>query len=88
MHLQQPTRRNGVMAKRIGKETFLYDLELGSVHILNNSAQFIWDQCTGQHTIEDILKAMKKGFNVPADKNILEEIKATLMVFHDKGLLH
>ena len=88
MYPQQPTRREGVMAKKIGRETFLYDFEKGSVHILNNSAQFIWDLCNGQHNVDDILNALKKGFNIPADTNLLEEIEATLVVFHKKGLLH
>ena len=88
MYPQQPTRREGVMAKKIGRETFLYDFEKGSVHILNNSAQFIWDLCNGKHTADDILKALKKGFNIPADRDLNNEIRATLTLFHKKGLLH
>ena len=88
MQLQQPTRKEGVVARRIGKETFLYDFEKGAVHILNNSAQFIWDLCNGQHTVDDMCKSLKKGFNISADRNLLKEIEATLVVFHTKGLLH
>lgn len=88
MQPQQPARRENITSKTIGKETFLYDIEKGTVHILNSSAQIIWDLCNGQHTSTDMKHALCSRFEFPTNRNMVNDIENTLEAFYNKGLLH
>ncbi|WP_179137215.1 PqqD family protein [Candidatus Entotheonella palauensis] len=87
MSTTKPKRTSDVVIQDLGGEVLLYRAEDQAVHILNSTAQRIWELCDGEHTEEDMVQALKAGFTVPAEHDVAGDIRQTLECFADKGLL-
>jgi len=87
MNTTRPVRKPGITVKDIGGETLLYGAEEGAIHILNPTAQVIWELCDGQHTVDDMEQAISASFSVADEHDVTRDIRRTLGVFADKGLL-
>ncbi len=57
-----PIQKKGIMNKQIGDETLLYDMQGGTIHILNKTAHMIWDLCNGHYSEDDIQNELKDTF--------------------------
>jgi coenzyme PQQ synthesis protein D (PqqD) len=84
----KPIRRQGLVKKRMGDETLLYDVQVGKIHILNRVANKIWDLCDGQNSEDDILQQLRNEFKVSSDYDLLGDVRQALSNFNHKGLLH
>jgi hypothetical protein len=71
----------------MGEETFLYRAETEAIHVLNPTARLIWELCDGEHTLADIEQALRTSFDIPAERNVIADIRQTLELFASKGLL-
>ena len=57
------------------------------IHVLNETAAFIWRLCDGQHTLPQIEAALREEYAVPPDHDAGGDITHTLADFRAKGLL-
>lgn len=87
MNSTKPNRQPGILARDIGGETLLYSAEKKAIHILNPTARFIWQLCDGRHAVADIAVALQTNFSVAPDRDVTDDVRRTLAVFADKGLL-
>jgi hypothetical protein len=83
----KPIRRSGITVKNLGHETLLYSAEGEAIHVLNATAQLIWELCDGKHTVTDIEQSLRTSFSVPAEQDVMADVRRTLETFNDKGLL-
>jgi hypothetical protein len=87
MNTTKPIRKPGITVKDIGGETLLYSPEEEAIHVLNPTAQLIWELCNGEHTVEDMEQAIRASFSVDDGRDVIGDIQRTLKVFDGKGLL-
>jgi hypothetical protein len=76
-----------VSSKITGADLILYDASMNSVHILNRTANLIWELCDGLHTINDIEKAMRDRFSVDHEYDLMRDIDQAVHHLLMKGLL-
>ncbi len=56
-------RREDVIRKSVDEsETMLYDPQTETIHVLNPSAELIWELCDGEHTPADIAQAIREQY--------------------------
>jgi hypothetical protein len=87
MDTLKPTRKAGIVIRDIGGETMLYSSDDKAVHILNATAQLIWELCDGSHSPAEMEQAIRSQFAVPAEAQVLKDVERTLSIFAGKGLL-
>ncbi len=82
--------RDSIITKKLGNETVLYDPEKKKVHILNQTAFFIWQLCENKYDTKDLVSTILNNFeckkNVKEEK-IEEDIKAIVKNFSHQGIL-
>jgi len=81
-----PIRREEIMERKIANEHMLYDAAGKMVHVINESAYFIWKRCDGQHTIEDIVKEASTESGT-SEILIRPDVEQCMAIFREKGLL-
>jgi hypothetical protein len=87
MKVAQPQRKLGIEAKAIGAETLLYNESGEEIHVLNTTAKSIWELCDGQHTPQEMERAIREEYSIAAEMNVIADIERTLQVFSTKNLL-
>lgn len=85
MHI--PKRREDVVTRDTDDESLLYDPGAEKVHVLNATARFVWDQCDGFHTIEEIARKIRREFDVPEEHPVEEDVLQILLNFKKLDLL-
>lgn len=80
-------RVGAITQQTIGNETLLLDSTGGAVHVLNATALVIWQLCDGKHTPSAIVSALHAQFDLQGVDTVAEDVKQTLTLFSDKGLL-
>jgi hypothetical protein len=85
--MMKPVRKPGITAKNIGGETLLYSAEEEAIHVLNPTAQLIWEFCDGEHTVAGMEQAIRANFSVTGERDVARDIRRTLEVFATKGLI-
>jgi hypothetical protein len=68
-------------------EVVLCDPNAEVIHVLNPTANLIWDLCDGQHSLAEIEQAVRKAFAVPPERDVLADIREALASFGEKALL-
>jgi len=61
---QGPLRKDGILSRKLGDEWMLYDPAAGAVHIINGTAEFVWNLCDGQHDLDDIAGQLRGAYQV------------------------
>jgi len=87
MDSMKPLKKDGVLARKTGDEWVLYDSEDKSVHVLNSTAEFVWQLCDGSHTLSDIAKKMHDAFLVPEGTDVEKALDKIIKNFSDLGIL-
>ena len=87
MQITKPVRSAEIIVKEVGSETLLYSNHAGAIHILNPTAELIWQLCDGNHTLEDMKREIASSFSVDAEHDTMKDIKQTLETFNKKKLL-
>ena len=82
-----PLRKEGILSRKLGDEWMLYDPESGVVHIINATAESVWDLCDGLHGPDEIATSLRDTFEVPDGTPVRKEIDEIIEAFFDKGLL-
>lgn len=60
-------RTSEIVVLDVENETLVYDLRVSEAHCLNETAAFVWKNCDGRNTVEDISRLIHDQFNVTAD---------------------
>jgi len=83
----KPLRKRSVLCKRMGQETVLYDKQTEAIHVLNPTAILVWDLCDGEHSLENMEKAIRNEFSVSEERTISQDIQGVIDRFFKEGLL-
>jgi len=81
-----PTRREDVLERPVGNDHMLYDAAGRAVHLLNETAFFVWQRCDGGCTVEDIISEAAAVYKVSGEQ-IQADIEQCLAALRDKSLL-
>ena len=57
-------RAEGIKERPVGEELMLYDVTGRTVHVLNETAAFVWQRCDGHNTVDDIVNAAVKEYSI------------------------
>ena len=87
MRTKGPLRKEGILSRKLGDEWMLYDRESGVVHVINATAESVWDLCDGNHGPDEIATVLRDTFEVPDGTPVRKEIDEIIEAFFDKGLL-
>lgn len=68
--LKPEARRNGIVTQEMSDELLVYDLESNKAHCLNSTASFVWRNCDGENTVDDI----RAEFEQKTGQTVSEEI--------------
>jgi PqqD family protein of HPr-rel-A system len=80
------TRREDVILTRTGDEALLVDEANGNVHVVNRSAARLWELCSGDPTVEELVEAMAGAYSVEAG-SIRGDVEKMVGTLQDLGLL-
>jgi hypothetical protein len=83
----KPLHKRNLILKDLGDEFLIYSSEHKEIHVVNPTAQLIWNMCDGEHSTSDIEKEIRAYFSIPPERDITGDIQSTLNVFRNKGLL-
>lgn len=87
MTTMKPRSRSDVITRAVRSQRILFDNLSKSSHILNETAEFIWNLCDGEHSVSAIASEVRTFFDVPPDADLEADIERTLGVLMKKGLL-
>jgi hypothetical protein len=87
LEFNNPARKSTIQKGKMGNESVLFDKETGSVHVLNPTADMIWDLCDGRHSIEEIEEVVRGEFRANGEADVAADIKNVLERFTKEGLL-
>lgn len=74
-------------AQEIGKELAIYDNATGAVHVLNETAGFVWSMLRNGVAVEDIAAELRKEFAIEPEVQILDDVSRIISEFEATGLL-
>lgn len=77
----------GVVRQELEAEAVLYHSATGKIHILNKTAERIWELCDGKHSLADMEADLRKRFQISAETQVSQDIKETIEEFNSDGLL-
>lgn len=83
---KRPLRSPGVWLRQARGENVIYDPTTGSVHLLNETAQAIWDLCDGDTTVAEMVDAICTLTAMHRDV-VVEDVDRILTQFGAAGLL-
>ena len=84
--LLHPKKRNDVNARLVDLEIVVLDRQHGSIHQLNQTASFVWEQCDGESTLEKIANRLTEAFAVDFS-TAMSDVRKVIQQLNDIGLL-
>ena len=64
-------RTEELIVQEVGGETLVYDLKSNHAHCLNTTAAFVWRQCDGRNSMEEIARLLQQEMNAPASEDLV-----------------
>lgn len=58
-------KEGAAISRREGDKTFVFHQAGGWVCILNSTATFLWEHCTGDRTTQELAKLLSDRFEIP-----------------------
>jgi len=87
MSTKGPLRKDGILSRKLGDEWMLYDPESCVVHVINATAESVWDLCDGNRGLDEIATSLRDTFEVPDGTPMKKDIDEIIQAFFEKGLL-
>lgn len=85
MSAERPRARNeGLLARELGDEVVVYDLESHHSHCLNRTAALVWHACDGKSSVGAIAAQVGRVLRKPVDEDL---VRYTLRKLRDARLL-
>jgi hypothetical protein len=67
-----PIARNSELTvEHLSTETIVYDHKRHRIHCLNPTLAFVWQQCDGHTSVQEIAERLPDAVNLPADHDIV-----------------
>ena len=82
----KPKRKEGIKQREVGGEKMLYDVGGRSVHVLNRTADFVWQRCDGSHALDDLVAEAVGIYEVP-EQQARAEIATCLATLRERGVI-
>jgi hypothetical protein len=86
LRIERPVRRPDVWVRQVSGENAIYDPHTQAVHLLNDSALAIWEQCDGETTPSEMVGAIIDVSGLHEDV-VIEDVSRTLDEFDRAGLV-
>lgn len=83
----KPTARDDVDVRSTGDQRMLYDRKRDRIHVLNETAEFIWLRCDGKHTLGDLADGIRRCFDVPQRADVKADVERVIGAMLRKDLL-
>ncbi len=77
-------RSENLVVQEMDDETLVYDLKTHEAHCLNKTAAFVWNNCSGNRSIDEIARSVESKFGHPVDGDL---VRLAIKQLEDKGLL-
>ena len=77
---------DALVTRNVDEEVLIVDQERDKIHQLNLSAGFIWSQCDGNNSVEDIVTKTFEKFDLDKDQ-IRKDVNSTLENLIEKNLI-
>ena len=81
-----PSRRSGLWIRQVEGETSVFDPATQNVHLLNDTALAIWEQCDGQTFPSEMVAAICELSGLPHEV-VTEDVGRVLGQLDQAGLL-
>ena len=81
-----PQQRPGTWLRQSDDEIVIVDTEQSRLHVLNDTALALWQLCTGENTVQEMIIAICELCGEPADV-VRRDVQSTLASFDRAGLL-
>jgi hypothetical protein len=65
-------QRAGLLVQPVGDQIVVYDQLRQRLHVLSRTAALVWSHCDGQHAVADLVEAVSRELNAPADESVVE----------------
>jgi hypothetical protein len=80
-------RKARVEEAPLQKDLMLFDPESAKFYVLNATMAFVWRQCDGRRSIEEIAQGLEEGFTGVARDRAADDIKNAIRELEQLGLL-
>jgi hypothetical protein len=77
-------RTENLIVQNVADETLVYDLTTHKAHCLNETAAFVWSKCSGDASVEDMVRFAESRFGQPVDTDV---VKLAIAQLQDRQLL-
>ena len=82
----RPATKPTCHIREVGDERVVYEPGVHEVAFLNKTATWLFEQCDGTRSVQDLLTAMLDRFEAP-EEVLRKDLLATLDLFQSRGLL-
>jgi hypothetical protein len=86
LRIKRPVRRSDVWVRQVSGENAIYDPLTQAVHLLNDTALAIWEQCDGATTPSEMVGAIVDLSGLH-EEVVVEDVGRTLAEFDRAGLV-
>ncbi len=83
----KPRQIEGVVRQELESEAVLYHAATGKIHILNKTAECLWELCDGNHSLSDMEADLRARFQIPDEAPVANDVAETLEQFATNGLV-
>ncbi|MDI9584483.1 MAG: PqqD family protein [Acidobacteriota bacterium] len=84
--MDKPVRRKDLLGRQVADEWMIYDASGKAVHVLNETARFVWDRCDGEHGVDDIVTEAVALYEI-SETEAREDILECLASFAELSIL-
>jgi hypothetical protein len=70
-----------------GRDILLYDPIADAVHVLNATADSVWEMCDGRHSPAEIVTELRKRYGGTESADLPGDVESALRALAAKGLL-
>lgn len=85
---RRPSSRSDIVFRELADEWVLFDPDGRRLHVMNLTAALVWSHCTGEHSFEQIVSAVRDAFEDPPARDRTEDdVREALETFVRKDLL-
>ena len=82
----RPSRRTDLRLHELDGEALIYDAASADTHRLNGTGYFIWRECDGGNSPEQIARRVNESYDVTLEE-ALQHVHRILAEFDDRGPL-
>lgn len=63
----RPRQRDGILTQQVSGTAVLLDPASGQYYAMNDVGERVWQECSGAHTVREIVSVICQEFDAPAE---------------------